>query len=290
MYFISLSAFLDNDAYIFHPNILVVVIANGQRLAFTMMTSSNGNIFRVTGPLCGEFTGPGEFPTQRPVTRSFDVFFDRRLNKRSSKPPRGWWLETLSCSLWRQSNAPRPRWTYEEPGLRPEYPQEHQNCDTWGHQQARPYVPSRKTLLKMGHEISSNTAVLRVLISAQLLLKLPRDLNKRWEHWEQIEEWKKQSIFHGTLSSLFSIRVESSSITRFCSYWLLRTPFCCLDKNHSKWTTRYREIPRHFGSQALFFASTRTRKFELRMGALVDRKANMTLRCQASASVGWVNM
>ena len=30
---------------------------------------------RVTGPLCGEFTGPGEFPTQRPVMRSFGVFF-----------------------------------------------------------------------------------------------------------------------------------------------------------------------------------------------------------------------
>ena len=68
------------------------------------MTSSNGNIFRVTGPLCGEFTGPGEFPTQRPVTRSFDVFFDRRLNNRLSKQPWGWWLETLSYSLWRQSN------------------------------------------------------------------------------------------------------------------------------------------------------------------------------------------
>ena len=50
-----------------------------------MMTSSNGNIFRVTGPLCGEFTGPGEFPVHRPVTRNFDVFFDLRLNKRSSK-------------------------------------------------------------------------------------------------------------------------------------------------------------------------------------------------------------
>ena len=25
---------------------------------------------------------PGEFPTQRPVTRSFDVFFDLRPNKR----------------------------------------------------------------------------------------------------------------------------------------------------------------------------------------------------------------
>ena len=63
-----------------------------------MMTSSNGNIFRVTGPLCGEFTGPGEFPTQRPVTRNFDVFFDLRL----SKQPWGWWFETLSWSLWRQ--------------------------------------------------------------------------------------------------------------------------------------------------------------------------------------------
>ena len=40
-----------------------------------MMTPSNGNIFRVTGPLCGEFTGYGEFPSQIPVTWSFDVFF-----------------------------------------------------------------------------------------------------------------------------------------------------------------------------------------------------------------------
>ena len=66
-----------------------------------MMTSSNGNIFRVTGPLCGEFTGPGEFPTQWPVTRSFDVFFDLRLNKRLSKQPWGWWFETPSLSWWR---------------------------------------------------------------------------------------------------------------------------------------------------------------------------------------------
>ena len=72
---------------------------------FTMMTSSNGNIFRVTGPLCGEFTGPGEFPTQRPVTRSFDVYFG--LNKRLCKQSWGWWLETLLCPLWRHSNAKR---------------------------------------------------------------------------------------------------------------------------------------------------------------------------------------
>ena len=28
---------------------------------------------------------PGEFPTQRPVTQSFDVLFDLRLNKRLRK-------------------------------------------------------------------------------------------------------------------------------------------------------------------------------------------------------------
>ena len=56
-------------------------------ITLSMMTSSNGNIFRVTVPLCGEFTSPGEFPTQRPVMRNFDVFFDLRLNKRLSKQP-----------------------------------------------------------------------------------------------------------------------------------------------------------------------------------------------------------
>ena len=70
-----------------------------------MMTSSNGSIFRVTGPLCGEFTGPGEFPAQRPVTRSFDVFFDLHLNKRLSKQPWGWWFETPAWSLWRHRNV-----------------------------------------------------------------------------------------------------------------------------------------------------------------------------------------
>ena len=59
-----------------------------------MMTSSNGNIFRVTGHL-----------TQRPVTRSFDVIYDLRLNKRSSKQSWGGWFETLSRPLWRHRNV-----------------------------------------------------------------------------------------------------------------------------------------------------------------------------------------
>ena len=47
---------------------------------------------------------PGEFPAQRPVTRSFDVFFDLRLNNWLSKQSWGWWFETLSRPLWRHCN------------------------------------------------------------------------------------------------------------------------------------------------------------------------------------------
>ena len=46
-----------------------------------------------------------EFPAKRPVTRSFDVFFDLRLNKRLSKQSWGWWFETLLRPLWRHNNG-----------------------------------------------------------------------------------------------------------------------------------------------------------------------------------------
>ena len=47
----------------------------------------------------------GEFPSQRPVARSFDVFFELHLNKCLSKQSWGWWFETLSRSLWRHCNV-----------------------------------------------------------------------------------------------------------------------------------------------------------------------------------------
>ena len=47
----------------------------------------------------------GDFPAQRPVTRSFDVFFDLRRNKRLSKQWWGWWFETLSRPFWRHCNV-----------------------------------------------------------------------------------------------------------------------------------------------------------------------------------------
>ena len=46
----------------------------------------------------------GEFPTKRPVTRSFDIFLDLHLNKRLGKQSWGWWFETLLRPLWRHCN------------------------------------------------------------------------------------------------------------------------------------------------------------------------------------------
>ena len=48
---------------------------------------------------------PGEFHAQRPVTRSFDFFFDLRLNKWLSKQSWGWRFETLSQPFRRHCNV-----------------------------------------------------------------------------------------------------------------------------------------------------------------------------------------
>ena len=47
----------------------------------------------------------GEFPAQRPVTRSFEFFFDLRLNKSLSKQSWGWWFGTPSRSWWRHGKS-----------------------------------------------------------------------------------------------------------------------------------------------------------------------------------------
>ena len=58
--------------------------------------------FSVLLAICvGNSPVTGEVPAQRPVTQSFDVFFDLRQNKRLSKQWWGWWFETLLHPLWR---------------------------------------------------------------------------------------------------------------------------------------------------------------------------------------------
>ena len=61
--------------------------------------------FALLAICAGNSPVPGEFPAQRPLTRSFDVFFDQRLDKRLSKQSWGWWFETLSLPLWRHRNT-----------------------------------------------------------------------------------------------------------------------------------------------------------------------------------------
>ena len=48
--------------------------------------------------------------TQRPMTLSFDIFFDLRRKKRLSKQSRHRWLETASYSLWRYCNVLNISW------------------------------------------------------------------------------------------------------------------------------------------------------------------------------------
>ena len=52
----------------------------------------------------GNSPATGGFPAHRPVTRSFDVFFDLRLNKLLSKQSWGWWFETLLNPFRRHCN------------------------------------------------------------------------------------------------------------------------------------------------------------------------------------------
>ena len=66
-----------------------------------MMPSSNGNIFRVTGHLRGEFTSHRWIPRTKASDAELWYFFDLHLNERLSKQSWGWWFETPSCPLWR---------------------------------------------------------------------------------------------------------------------------------------------------------------------------------------------
>ena len=75
-----------------HPNDKFVNLAiqaiswcHESRKTILMMTSSNGNISALLALCAGNSPVTGEFPVQRPVTRSFGVLFDLRLNKSLSK-------------------------------------------------------------------------------------------------------------------------------------------------------------------------------------------------------------
>ena len=73
-----------NMAYDFIKHKVKACLQYGQFHKF-MVTSSNGNFSALLAFCAGNSPITGEFPSQRPVTRSFDVIFDLRLNKRLNK-------------------------------------------------------------------------------------------------------------------------------------------------------------------------------------------------------------
>ena len=92
--------------YFFHPTQLLVMSPSAYLPHFVfMMTSSNGNISMLLALCAGNSQVPIEFPSQRPVTESFDVFFDLHLNKRLSKQSRRRWFEMPLHSLWCHCNV-----------------------------------------------------------------------------------------------------------------------------------------------------------------------------------------
>ena len=88
-----------------HKLVITVPPPNGARPLAAWWRHQMETFSALLAICAGNSPVPGEFPTLRPVTRSFDVFLDLRLNKRLSKQPWGWWFETLSCPLWRHRNG-----------------------------------------------------------------------------------------------------------------------------------------------------------------------------------------
>ena len=67
-------------------------------------TSSKGNIFRVTGPLWGEFTGHRWISLSKPSDAELRCFLWSAPEQTVRKQSRRRWFETPSCPLWRHCN------------------------------------------------------------------------------------------------------------------------------------------------------------------------------------------
>ena len=105
----------------------------------------------------------GEFPPQSPVTRSFDVFFDLRLNKWLSKQSWGWWFERRFGLLWRRRNATNCGHHYRRIYVFNQW-------IVWDESSARIHMRICSTILHYGDvimgEIASKVTSLKIVYSA----------------------------------------------------------------------------------------------------------------------------
>ena len=85
------------------------------QLVLMTMRSSNENICRLTGSLCGEITGDRWIPLIKASDAELWCFLDLRLDKQLSKKSKRWWFKTPSRPISRRCNAYKcqhdKRWT-----------------------------------------------------------------------------------------------------------------------------------------------------------------------------------
>ena len=95
-----------NDVGLLHPCVGEFTLQSPKLESPGTWWRDEMEIFSVLPALCeGNPPVTCGFPSQRPVTQSFDVFFDLCLSKWLSKQSRHLWLETPVCSFWRHCNV-----------------------------------------------------------------------------------------------------------------------------------------------------------------------------------------
>ena len=87
------------------PLCIVVLVPSDTPLASPWWRHQMETFSVLLASWAGNSPVTGEFPAQRPVTRSFDVFYDLRLNQQLSKQWRRRWFEMPWRSLWHICNA-----------------------------------------------------------------------------------------------------------------------------------------------------------------------------------------
>ena len=135
---------------------------------------------------------PGEFPSQRPVTLSFDVFFDLRLNKRLSKQPGGRWFKTLSRPLWRHRNDRINHSLYKVVSI---------------------ILLSENMVTKIS---LSNVEEITSLSMLKTVVKA--NWNETWIKLQQFIDY----VFDNKDFFTWSCRIQSSKISASCDVWLAR--------------------------------------------------------------------
>ena len=137
------------------------------------MTSSNGNVFRVTGHLCGEFTGHRWIPRTKANDAELWFFFDLCLNKRLSKQSWGWWFETPSRPLWRHCNEISPEHSSDTATLC-SIPQRDPST-------RRGLATNKSNVTKMTDTLSSRRSTRPSTEIGRLFMPAPYRLWKRWK-------------------------------------------------------------------------------------------------------------